>query len=162
MHQPYHRRAGRAMFRRARWPSYPSIRPVRATPAMRAMRATRARRAPRSSTLAFGVLAALVALVAGACRASAPPPPPPPPAAIAPRLVSSNVERRDYAGSAACAPCHSEIYDKWSASPMRRMTRLASADAAIHAPFDGTVLRFKGDRVTVEEHEGRRYMLGEG
>ncbi len=153
MQEPYHRHLDGAMFRRARSPSCPSILPVRATPAMRATRATRASRAPRSSTFAFGVLAALVA---AGCRASAPPPPPPPPpAAIAPRLVSSNVERRDYAGSAACAPCHSEIYEKWSASPMRRMTR--AADAA-RAPFDGSTFHFKGDRVTMEEHEGRRYM----
>ncbi len=98
-------------------------------------------------------------LATAACRSAtrAPPPPPAPPAPEA-QVVTSNVERRDYAGSTACAPCHSEIYAKWSASPMRRMTRHASADTPIHAPFDGAVFHFKGDRVTMEQHEGRRYM----
>src|SRR5690349_6358824 len=95
------------------------------------------------------------ALVAAGCRGASPPPPPPAPAA---RVVASNVERRDYAGSAACAPCHSEIYDRWKASPMRRMTRRSEADGAVRAPFDGAAFHFKGDTVTVEEHEGRRYM----
>lgn len=40
---------------------------------------------------------------------------------------------------------------------MRRMTRIAS-EAAIRAPFDGSVFHFKGDAVTMEEHGGRRYM----
>jgi predicted CXXCH cytochrome family protein len=95
-----------------------------------------------------------VALLAAGCRTPAPPPAPPPPEA---RVVSSNVERRDYAGSAACAPCHSEIYDKWKASPMHRMTRLDAADA-VQAPFDGSTFHFKGDQVTFEAREGRRYM----
>ena len=98
-------------------------------------------------------LQALAAALLAGCRASAPPPPSPP----EPRVVTSNVERRDYAGSAACAPCHSEIHDRWKASPMRRMTRLAEG-APIRAPFDGTVFRFKGDQVTLEAHEGRRYV----
>lgn len=110
--------------------------------------------------------ALVVSLAVAACaRRAAPPAPPAPSAATAPlapdpRLVTSNVERRDYAGSAVCAPCHAEIYDKWAASPMRRMTRL-EADARAspaRAPFDGAVFHFKGDRVTMEEHEGRRYM----
>jgi predicted CXXCH cytochrome family protein len=91
-----------------------------------------------------------VLLAAAGCRAAAPAPAP------EVHVVASNVERRDYAGSAACALCHSEIYDRWSASPMRRMTRPGSAD--VRAPFDGSVFHFKGDQVTVEEHEGRRYM----
>jgi predicted CXXCH cytochrome family protein len=101
---------------------------------------------PRTPVLVLGLL------VAGCRRAPAPPPAPPPDA----RVVGSNVERRDYAGSAACAPCHPSIYDRWQASPMRRMTR--SGDTASRAPFDGSVFRFKGDQVTAEEHEGRRYM----
>jgi predicted CXXCH cytochrome family protein len=40
---------------------------------------------------------------------------------------------------------------------MRRMTR-AAPDAAIRAPFDGAVFRFKGDAVALEEHDGRKYM----
>jgi hypothetical protein len=106
-------------------------------------------RAHWTSTLAVGLA------VAAGCRTSAPSPLAAPP--LPPRVVASNVERRDYAGSAACAPCHSEIHAKWQTSPMRRMTRLAR-EGAIRAPFDGTTFRFKGDRVTVEEHEGRRYM----
>jgi predicted CXXCH cytochrome family protein len=99
--------------------------------------------------------------LAAACRGPAPPPAPAPPvlvASVAPagaRVVASNVERRDYAGSAACAPCHSEIYDKWKASPMRRMTR--PGDQA-RAPFDGSTFHFKGDQVTMEAREGRRYV----
>ncbi len=98
-----------------------------------------------------------LALLAAGCRTPAPPPAPPPPEAPAARLVSSNVERRDYVGSAACAPCHSEIYDTWAASPMRRMTRAGTGDA-VRAPFDGSTFHFKGDEVTLEAHEGRRYM----
>lgn len=72
-------------------------------------------------------------------------------------LVRSNILRGDYAGSRACAGCHAEIYAKWEASPMRRMTRLAP-EARIEAPFDGRVFRFKGDSVTLEERSGRKYM----
>ncbi len=99
-------------------------------------------------------------LLLSACHTPARPVPssePSAPAVPAARLVSSNVERRDYAGSAACAPCHSEIYDKWRASPMRRMTRPGTGDT-IRAPFDGSTFHFKGDQVTFEAREGRRYM----
>jgi predicted CXXCH cytochrome family protein len=110
------------------------------------------KRARRSAAL----LAAAVA--AAACRSAvAPPGAPPSPARADPSLVTSNVLRADYAGSKACEPCHAAIYARWAASPMRRMTRLAP-EAQIHAPFDGTVFRFKGDRVTMEEHDGRKYM----
>lgn len=74
-----------------------------------------------------------------------------------PTVVSSNILRGDYAGSAACASCHAEIYKRWSDSPMRRMTRLAS-ETVPRAPFDGTTFRFKGESVRMEEREGRRYM----
>ncbi|APR79448.1 TPR domain protein [Minicystis rosea] len=75
-------------------------------------------------------------------------------------MVASNVERRDYAGSLRCAGCHASIYEAWRASPMRNMTRLAreSGEPVIRAPFDGSVFRFKGDRVTAFTEEGRRYM----
>ena len=33
-------------------------------------------------------------------------------------VVSSNILRDDYAGSAACAACHTEIYTAWETSPM--------------------------------------------
>jgi predicted CXXCH cytochrome family protein len=66
-------------------------------------------------------------------------------------VVGSNVARDDYAGSAACAACHAEIAAAWERSPMHRMTRDAPA-AEIHAPFDGTTLRFKDDQVVLERH----------
>src|SRR4051794_9277853 len=98
----------------------------------------------------------MLAAACGPVVAPAPPPSPPPPVSD-PHVVSSNVLRGDYAGSAACAPCHAELYARWSASPMRNMTRLV-ADATPRAPFDGSTFHFKGDSVTMEEHEGRRYM----
>jgi predicted CXXCH cytochrome family protein len=107
-------------------------------------------------------LAALLAAsaLAAACGPAVAPAPviAPAPVAVAdPHLVSSNILRGDYAGSASCEPCHAAIYARWKASPMRRMTRLAS-EVKPQAPFDGTTLRLKGDAVTMEEHEGRRYM----
>jgi predicted CXXCH cytochrome family protein len=103
------------------------------------------------------------ALVAAAILAVACGPAPTPVSApsrpVAPggAVVSSNILRGDYAGSASCAPCHAAIYARWKDSPMRRMTRLAS-DTVPRAPFDGTTFHFKGDSVTMEEHGGRRYM----
>ena len=35
------------------------------------------------------------------------------------KIVSSNVLRKDYAGSESCADCHAEIYKKWASSPIR-------------------------------------------
>ena len=72
-------------------------------------------------------------------------------------VVTSNILRGDYAGSAACQPCHPTIYDAFVASPMHRMTRRADGPE-VHAPFDGGVYHFKDDAVTLEEHDGRRYM----
>jgi predicted CXXCH cytochrome family protein len=97
-------------------------------------------------------------VAAGCARAAAPASTARPAAAEA--LVTSNVERRDYAGSDKCALCHARIYEAWKSSPMRRMTRLAREDGepVIRAPFDGAVFHFKGDRVTMEQHQGRRYM----
>lgn len=40
---------------------------------------------------------------------------------------------------------------------MHRMTRAAIGDE-VRAPFDGTVFEHQGDTVTMERHEGRRYM----
>jgi predicted CXXCH cytochrome family protein len=40
---------------------------------------------------------------------------------------------------------------------MHRMTRVAGADT-IQAPFDGQVFAFKGDRVTMETHDGERFV----
>jgi predicted CXXCH cytochrome family protein len=72
-------------------------------------------------------------------------------------VVSSNVARADYAGSKACEPCHADVYKRWAASPMRRMTRRLDA-TQIDGRFDGARVRFHDDAVTVEEHDGRRYM----
>lgn len=108
--------------------------------------------------LAAFVAAAALAAACGPSAAPAPVPPPvPPPPVSDPNLVTSNILRGDYAGSASCEPCHAEIFARWKASPMRRMTRL-SGETKTHAPFDGTTFRFKGDAVKMEEHEGRRYM----
>ncbi len=63
--------------------------------------------------------------------------------------VSSNVERRDYAGSAACARCHAAIAAAWARSPMHRMTREANG-IEVRAPFDGTRWRFKEDSVVLD------------
>jgi predicted CXXCH cytochrome family protein len=98
----------------------------------------------------------LLALSAsGACAASAPGERTP--SGTEAGVVRSNALRADYAGTAACGGCHAEIQQKFLASPMHRMTRLAEG-AEIRAPFDGSVYRFKGDSVTTEEHGGRRYM----
>lgn len=63
--------------------------------------------------------------------------------------VSSNVERRDYAGSAACARCHAAIAAAWARLPMHRMTREANG-IEVRAPFDGTRWRFKEDSVVLD------------
>ncbi|HEX3597941.1 MAG TPA: cytochrome c3 family protein [Polyangiaceae bacterium] len=72
-------------------------------------------------------------------------------------VVTSNILRGDYAGTAACAPCHPQIEDAFLASPMHNMTRRAEGEA-IRAPFDGEAYHFRDDTVTMELHEGRRYM----
>ena len=71
-------------------------------------------------------------------------------------LVTSNVLRRDYAGSAACASCHPAEYDKFMAAPMHNMTRLPSATVPA-APFEGR-FRFKDDAVRFERVDGDRLM----
>lgn len=95
----------------------------------------------------------VVALLLGACggarRAETPVTPP--------AIVTSNVERADYAGSAACEPCHAEVVAKWRRTPMHNMTRIAG-EAAIDAPFDGAVFSFKHDRVVLETHQGVKHM----
>ncbi len=73
------------------------------------------------------------------------------------RPVASNVTRADYAGSAACTPCHRDIADKLKRSPMHRMTRDA-AHTDISAPFDGGVFEFMGDSVRFEKRGGARFM----
>jgi len=90
------------------------------------------------------------AVACGAPRATTPKGSPP-------EVVTSNVLRGDYAGSASCASCHQEIAAKFAASPMHNMTRDAKS-AAIVAPFDGTVFHFKNDFATLETHHGARYV----
>src|SRR5450432_3575322 len=58
-----------------------------------------------------------------------------------PAEVHSNITRADYAGSAACAPCHAGEYALWLASPMHRMTR-DLAHTSIAAPFAGATFAF--------------------
>jgi predicted CXXCH cytochrome family protein len=70
-------------------------------------------------------------------------------------VVRSNVARGDYAGSASCVPCHSEIAAAWERSAMHRMTRDAR-DAEVHAPFDGATWRFKDDAVVLERRGDAR------
>ncbi len=71
--------------------------------------------------------------------------------------VSQNVLSSDYAGSAACAKCHSEIARRFLRSPMHRMTReLQKAD--IRAPFDGHEIQLGGDRARAVSVEGRDYI----
>ena len=60
----------------------------------------------------------------------------------------SNILRGDYVGSAACAACHADVYAKWSASPMRKMTRDPD-QAEMRAPFAGETFAFKGDQATM-------------
>ena len=72
--------------------------------------------------------------------------------------VASNIVRGDYAGSAACQKCHAAIYADWSRAPMHNMTRVLGAATVVHAPFAGEQFRFKDDVVTMELHDGQRYM----
>jgi predicted CXXCH cytochrome family protein len=87
------------------------------------------------------------------------PAPPRAPAAARGGSVASNVLRGDYAGSEACADCHSQIFERWRASPMRNMTRDATAAATvIRAPFDGATLHVGADTATMEMDGGARVM----
>jgi predicted CXXCH cytochrome family protein len=74
-----------------------------------------------------------------------------------PAIVSSNILRGDYAGSRACAGCHSDIYDKFMAAPMHNMTRLPAGDT-VQAPFAGERFRFKDDAVELETRGSERFM----
>ncbi len=76
---------------------------------------------------------------------------------VAAAQVANDIERKEYAGSAACQPCHAAIAATWSRSPMHRMTRTAAA-AAVEAPFDGTSFRFKDDVAVLEARGGDRFL----
>ncbi|MEO8212799.1 MAG: cytochrome c3 family protein [Myxococcales bacterium] len=71
--------------------------------------------------------------------------------------VSSNILRRDYAGSEACGACHGEVMSAWRRSPMHRMTRLPER-TEVHAPFDGREFHFKGDVARLEQVDGLRFV----
>lgn len=73
------------------------------------------------------------------------------------RLPTSNVQRGDYVGSAACASCHAAIAARFTQSPMHTMTRTPTT-AAIRAPFDGTVFRFKDDTAKLERVGDDRFV----
>jgi predicted CXXCH cytochrome family protein len=77
----------------------------------------------------------------------------PPPTGV----VTSNVLRADYAGSQACAGCHSTIHRAWRQSPMHRMTRDPER-AEIRAPFDGGRFQFKDDLATFQRHDDQRFV----
>jgi predicted CXXCH cytochrome family protein len=79
------------------------------------------------------------------------------PAPAARGVVSSNVTAADYAGSASCAPCHTDIVSGFSDSPMHRMTRLVDT-ADVKAPFAGETLRFKDDLATLERRGSARFV----
>jgi hypothetical protein len=72
-------------------------------------------------------------------------------------IVSSNVLRRDYAGSRACEPCHHEEYDMFMSAPMHNMTRVPSEKVPA-APWSGS-FRFKDDRVRFETRGDDKLML---
>jgi predicted CXXCH cytochrome family protein len=74
-----------------------------------------------------------------------------------PARQRSNILRADYAGSAACARCHADIYARWQRSPMHNMTRLPER-ADIKAPFSDGVFRFKDDRVVLSQKGATRFL----
>jgi hypothetical protein len=96
---------------------------------------------------------ALWLIVVAACGNAAPPPR----VARPTGALTSNVLRADYAGSAACADCHADLYKQWAASPMRNMTRDA-ATAQIRAPFDGAILHVGADTCTMTMDGAARVM----
>ncbi|MDF2693914.1 MAG: hypothetical protein K0S65_2297 [Labilithrix sp.] len=71
--------------------------------------------------------------------------------------VSSNVRYADYAGTQACARCHSEYVESWLRSPMHNMTREART-AEVKGPFDGTVFRFHDDTARLESAGADRFI----
>ena len=104
----------------------------------------------------FGGPAVLGALCAAAA-CSRPPSSPPPAVRRAPAVVTSNVTRADYAGSAACAGCHPDETSSWARSPMHLMTR-DPRGASVRAPFDGTRWRFKDDGVVLSARGSDRWV----
>jgi hypothetical protein len=96
-------------------------------------------------------------VLGAACASTQPSPKRPPGTPPAPEEIRSNVLRSDYAGSASCRACHAGLYAGWEQSAMHNMTRLP-ARAAVQAPFDGSVFRFKGDWARLEQQGAERFM----
>jgi len=107
---------------------------------------------PRTTLVVALTIAFVLAIACGPARKPIAP-------SVAPstRDVTSNVVRADYAGSESCKTCHQDLYDRWMKAPMHGMTRLPDG-SVIRAPFDGTIFRFKSDRVKLERYGERRYM----
>lgn len=103
------------------------------------------------------LVGALIAAAAFACAAAPGPGARSPSQAPQAGLVSSNVLRGDYAGSEACGRCHADMVERWRRSPMHNMTRELPG-AVVLAPFTGTALRFKEDRVDLEQHGDARFV----
>ena len=74
-----------------------------------------------------------------------------------PGEVSSNIRFSDYAGTKACAKCHSDHVASWLRSPMHNMTREAAL-ADVRGPFDGTVFRLKDDTAKLDTEGGARFV----
>lgn len=100
---------------------------------------------------------ALAALSMVACEATQRSGRPPAALLLGGGKLQSNILRGDYAGSAACASCHADIYARWQRSPMHNMTRLPER-ATIKAPFTDTVFHFKDDRVVLSQKDGTRLL----
>ncbi len=101
------------------------------------------------------MLAIAIAALLASC--GAPVPAAAPPSSTPTREVTSNVLFSDYAGTPACAKCHSDKVETWLRSPMHNMTR-DPAVADVHGPFDGTVFAFKGDTARLETVGGTRFI----
>ena len=98
---------------------------------------------------------ALAMAVSAACASRVDPPRAA--SAVAAQLPASNILRHDYVGSAECKSCHGKEFAAWTGSPMHRMTRTIEG-AEVRAPFDGRAMHFKGESVSLREHEGQRFV----
>ncbi|MFO0678567.1 MAG: cytochrome c3 family protein [Polyangiaceae bacterium] len=75
-----------------------------------------------------------------------------------PGTVTSNVERRDYAGSAACLPCHEDLVRGFERAPMHGMTRDART-ATFRSSWNGATFRFKGESAELVTKDSARFMI---
>lgn len=73
------------------------------------------------------------------------------------RSSTSNVLRADYAGSAVCGRCHTEIYSRFVQSPMHRMTRDART-ADLRAPFADVEFTFNLDSARMRQVGTDRFL----